>query len=626
VIRLRGKTWFLLLSRDSENTHHSIAICEDFDTSVNAWTDGTRVSPIFPLKGTTSATPPHLQDGERAVLHFLGPLFPGDLPELPCEYSFLTLGLYNLVFLSLSGRERRAVRQLATLRPSPWEEWHLTGAVIKRVRVSPRQAYHRPRRPTALRIPDELQTRDSVREYRCLIQSSRARASAGSSFFLRTLDRFDVRFRELVLSPRVDLSNRHRLLVNANAALSRQSSQTYAGTSPILETECHYWTHSLLGIGIASLALLKIRAFLDSQVRRANIIDRLLALARSNAFTGRLEHLRANDNFWSQDFLKADQHGDPPEAIPESEVMPLVTCFSGRDGFRSTDVSLSLPLETISSCNTPVWTLLTMTHEYSHNIVGAILGKLLPSTLEDSDEVFAMHKSGVFPNLFQQIRGLVCFGIWRFSPEGGSPIQNGEHLLSLIAANLHPASEILTHCFDFLYFYEGDVNAYIRSVWASWGVIPNIQMRIRDYVLRCLSAIHTQNIGRSPSGAALSMDQLLTALRSVASVLGSSPYLVDAISLLENERGHLEEELGKRELLVKLSQYVLYSPTVARLLEGAPSPTSGTRIVGQRVLEFSPEHIDPPLVFAAEFSRDTAANAARSLWLLTQIAFRADTE
>ena len=518
------------------------------------------------------------------------------------------------------------MRQLAVQTDSPWEEWSLLGAAITRVRISPRRIYRRPRRPAAQRLPDEPQTRDSVREYRCLMQSSRARASSQSLFFLEALDRFDLRFRDLILSPRVDLSNRHRLLVNANAALSRQSSQTYAGTSPIFETECHYWTHSLLGIGLASLALSKIRAFLDSQVRRANIIDRLLALSTFPAQPGRLENLRANDVFWSQDFLKGHEHTPPPQPIPESNVLPLVTCFSGRDGFRSTDVSLSLPLETISSSNTQVWTLLTMTHEYAHNIIGAILGKLLPSTLAESEEVLAMQKEGAFPDLFQQLRALLCFALWRFSPESRHAIQNGEHILGLIAANLHPASEVLTHCFDFLYFYEGDVDAYIRSVWASWGVIPNIQRRIRDYLLRCLSAIHTQNIARSPSGANLSITQLLTSLNAVSATLDNSPYIADAVNLLENDRPQIEEELEKRELLVKIARYVIYSPTVARLLEGSATATAGTRFAGQRSLEFSPERIDPPLIFAADYSRDTLASFARSMWILTQIAFRADTE
>ena len=52
--------------------------------------------------------------------------------------------------------------------------------------------------------------------------------------------------------------------------------------------------------------------------------------------------------------------GEPPDkdylwdvtlSDDSGELMPLITCFSARDGYRSTETTVSAPLAAVSSCN-----------------------------------------------------------------------------------------------------------------------------------------------------------------------------------------------------------------------------------------------------------------------------------
>jgi hypothetical protein len=171
-------------------------------------------------------------------------------------------------------------------------------------------------------------------------------------------------------------------LVNINAALSRLTSQTYSGISPILETECHFFTHSLLAVGTATMAIANFRRFIEDRVHESRLIGRLKCLAKQPPWTFDLMSLGTAHEFWDREHLFAAEIDELLEESPPTARMPTITYFSGRDGFRSTRLALSAPLEVLTGANSRTWSVLTLTHELCHILVDAVLGTLFPSATD----------------------------------------------------------------------------------------------------------------------------------------------------------------------------------------------------------------------------------------------------
>ena len=90
--------------------------------------------------------------------------------------------------------------------------------------------------------------------------------------------------------------------------------------------------------------------------------------------------------------------------------LPLIVCFSGRDGFRSTSFSLSAPLEVISGGNAYGWTPITLTHEICHVWITGFLSTIFPDP-NDSNELERMteiqNDTGV-KNVLDDLRVAMC--------------------------------------------------------------------------------------------------------------------------------------------------------------------------------------------------------------------------
>lgn len=624
-MRLRGGKYYLVLRRSQNHKSHNIEIYKDFDRVLASWEAGTRVSPVFALEGST---PPNFRSSSKSWLLFFGPVPPRVIASLPTPHCFLSLGLYNFVVFSTNPADRDAALSIPKSLSVSWEEWELSGNGIDDVQFSalPQTALTQKHVKLVLSQPKALQ--ETLREYVSVLATSLSRAEAFAPHFVSDLHRFDQKFRfEILADPKASITDKQRLLVLANAALSRHSSQTFAGTSPLFETECHFWTHSLLGVGMASLALLRARQFLESVVSRGRLIERLTQLASEPPYPGNLENLVARERFWDDDhlFKYASQKSVPDLHIPGSQdVLPLITCFSGRDGFRSTFVSLSAPLEVISCCNTTEWTLLTLTHESSHNIVYGFLGQLLPNVYDAAELLVVIESLGEqrYPTLLAQLRALLCFGIWRLSKLKNQRIGPRE-LSEIILRHWQTVNEVLTHCLDFLYFYRREPSLYISSVWASWGVVPNIQSRVSAYVVRCLCAIHTINISRD-NGIELSISSLETELNKARRLFPNAPYIEDALNELRTQPVYFRDELKNHEVLIKMARYIFYSSQLEKFIFYDSHLAGGRGRYPFKPLVFGSEVVENPLRFIAEYASDAAADGSRSLWLLHQIAFGKD--
>ena len=387
------------------------------------------------------------------------------------------------------------------------------------------------------------------------------------------------------------------------------------------------WSHSLLGLGTASLALRRIRAFIEKVFSTADFFERIKLLKNVKAESRRLYQISSRDSFWETDFLYAYEPQKKLESkeVQINEVLPLMTCFSGRDGFRSTQISLSAPLAVISGCNTTSWTLLTLTHEMSHTIIDGVLGLLLPNPDNDEELIDAIKLLDALEkeNMFDRLRDLLCYAYWVVRTDGKlhedklDPIK----LANIIREVGIEINEILTHIFDFLYFYMKDGYHYVSSIWSSWGVIPNIRHRIPDYIIRSLCALHATNLQRNDSYN-ITIDQLIEYLSKTLETYPDSPYIKDALDDLRSNRENYNKALKNRGLLVKFVRYFLYSSSIESMITREPDVTGGEHGgYPLKVLEFSDTMVRNPLRFIKEFSQDKMPDKQRSIWLLQQLAF-----
>jgi hypothetical protein len=454
-MRLAGGTDFLVLRRDESFLGHTVAFYDTFPEALATWTPGARISPVFALD---NATPPSLRDGAACWLLFAGPLHPERLDFGRSRGTFLTLGLFNVLLVSTTEEEAEIARQRIGLIGRCWEEWTLCGDRLVDRRYSERIAAQEPI-PRALRQvvkPSEELLNEALREYSTMMATSVGRAAWFLPEAVDDLLQFDALFRTAYSSGRGDAVLKQGMVVQVNAALSRFSSQTFSGTSPITETECHFWTHSLLGIGSASLALLSVRAHLLRVFGDSRLIANVLALKQLPPEPNDLAALPASDAFWQEPHLERARPLIPAPTSTDTEI-PQIMFYSGRDGFHSTPWSLSGPLELITSCNTTAWTMLTLTHEFAHFIVERLLGQLLPNPNSEADLVrtATVIKTSAPADLFEQLRAYLCFAMWTLTDNITAQEPTPALLAQAITSQHGELDEILTSLTDFLYFYQG---------------------------------------------------------------------------------------------------------------------------------------------------------------------------
>jgi hypothetical protein len=607
MLELNGGTHYLLLSRDGTNGHlvHST---RRFADALSKWDSGTRISPIYGLNGADA--PEIGSQNEQTWLLFFGPTYPGGINPEGLGPIYITQGIYDIIVYSTTTAQRQAaLAQVRALRVA-WEEWELSGHRLRKVRISPRDRHPIP--PQYLvplgSLPAALTP--SAREYAVLTATAIARFQDYLPQAAVELGTFDRGFRSVVLGQDVNDLDKQAQLVNANAAISRQSSQTFAGVSPIVETECHFWTHSLLGVGIPSMALMTIRRFVATVFSQAKFFSRLDAL-QDVAEPRNLLNEPASSDYWDTEHLYNPAVESRIAMAGPDEFLPLMTCYSGRDGFRSTRLSLSAPLEVITSCNTTVWTLLTLTHELSHTLLdGALSDKLLPNpsrqdALDRAVDLLARRR--VPASVMENLQRFMCHSLWALDrgQEHQTEELSAEDLATVLRRRWLELNELMTHVFDFLYFYQKDDEAYVRVIWASWGVIPNIQPRVGDYIVRTLCAIYVKFM-RTAQGIDKAIERTLELMTATAEKFPND-LIRSAVGQLKGDPSYFRSALQSRIPFVKVVRGFLYQPRIAQLLFRESAVGSGER-EGYDLTpkSFDTQRVTNPLRFISAYRRPAA--------------------
>lgn len=612
MVKLVGGTHFLILRGDGST--HTVECYRRFDEAVAKHDGNSRISPIFSVAGSS---PPTFEKDKPCHLLFLGPKYPGEttIPDgIDC---YLTLGLLNLVLFSDSAEKIDSLRDSLASGTVGWERWTLIGNVITEVE------HHFPGRssaPTEVTEPiglDRKPLTPTAREFQTALACAVGKAQLYKQPTEQLLLNYNKVLRRFLIDDSIQDVERLQFLAIANVSIARLTWQTYGGTSRIYESQIPIAMHSLLGIGTAVLGLHALTRFVEqvfeSHSTRTDL-ERLENIPAHNA--GRLLSIPATDNFWNRDFFA--RATDEIASRPDGPNLPQFATFSGRDGFRSTSISLSAPTESITGCNTPSWTLQTLTHEMSHTQVRIALGFLLPD-FAIPDDVQAVWTTITQPdsatNLRTQVRAFLAESIRQLSSKGTLEALSREEFFAALKDNLDEAHEILTHTFDFLYFYRGDEKTYLRAVWVSWASIPHIEDRVKNYIVRVLCAVYASNLRRD-NGVTMTLESVESALVELNTEFPDSLYIPEAISELRLNR---EEYLGRLRLrgaLVKFARYFLWSKDVAAML--SKDADLASHLVGGT---FTEERIKNPLAFIGAWSQEKIPDAIRSAWILQQLAY-----
>ncbi len=465
------------------------------------------------------------------------------------------------------------------------------------------------------------------------------------------------------------------ILFTLNAGLSRLSSQALSGTTPILRTECHFWPHSLLGIGVANLGLRNITTFLSSLAQYSRYDHRIFELRKEEFDTSKYTINKPNGGF--PDFVCIDHievnaasNLDNPELLKrgkleseEGKSATPITYFSGRDGFMNDVLTTSAPLSSVSGANSYQWNLGTITHEISHRILSGHIYECMEDFLEDmsklqkedetdwkdtqayfqtSPETFAEYASRMIGRTFLLLH---CLSF----DEAEMKLALNHPSDFFFGAYDHHAKEIeelLVHIFDFYHFYGEDPKKYCDFIWLSWAVQPSIERNLEEYVKRTLVALSVKHFARE-NWKKLAVADFLNVLKEepLASRLHLCPKVKDLLND-ENKKEDFDTFLDTVKHLVilfhmyfKLDQLqtgasaeLFGNPEKRVLMRNGKKErryyhyrNSANTFVSENSLIGRPRFSNP-LVFLRDFSREERPNAAQSAWLLHMLAFNVDLQ
>lgn len=649
-MKIENESKFLVLHSDAGAGTPRLEIVASFPEVLSRWTAGTRLSPVWLVSGYGLDL--SVDCAEPQEILFLGPLQPAlildqvlALRQPGAAEIWLSAGCFNVIVREpLRDGEAACVRDLATWAERAdivYERWIITEGRVSEVHS---RAHDVSRTPAELKKLSQLAeaTLDeglqaTMEEYLALQASTLTRSAAITPDLYKdfvavgdSVGRLVQAYADKALSP-IDLNSR---LVSINAALSRASSQAYSGTPPILGTECHFWTHSLLGTGAANIALAGLAHWVQGVLGEERIPERLRALREVLRDVPNLNRLQTDSDLLDLDLLHAGQ-------IAEDErgpTYPLVTYFSGRDGFSSHLQTLSAPIATLAECNSYRSSLMTVTHEISHILVHGALPAIYPDHTRSDvlEELAAMTGRNYAPaNMLAAARKLMFEGLISMEQaERGEDFEIDNILAAIPDIFIHnrlEAQEILVHTFDFVYFYAGNPDFYIKSIWHSWCAIPGIADRIASYVMRTLCAI-SANLLRDPAEKRLpaAIRAVRTSLQTLQADGGlMSDYVDRALAYLDHIEADpkrletLRREYMGRLDLVRLVRLFLYSDTLAAKLYSDPysrsvrdSKTGSLKTL----LVYDTAPVGNPITFLRD-NLKANPRPAESIWVLHSLAF-----
>lgn len=654
-MRLGIRESFLALHDGHDGNGRAVVFHESLADALGQWSAGSRISPIWPIgfaPSSATSLPSNsspLPSPVSGCLTFIGPVRPRRLqdgvPGLDSAASvWASMGCFNIVVhTGTDAAQVEIATQLmawARAQRIASEQWHLDAGRI----------VHTDRHVLVQKDSEALSAllgfggdhhhpavRTAYQENVVATATSLARAAAVYPPIHDEIEQAAasmVAIMQCFADDQLTLLEMQSRLQSMNAAMSRFSSQAFSGIPPIEGTECHFWIHSLLGTGSANLALASLVASVQQVLGAALLPERLALLGTITKKVPTSGELVDDEKLLSFDIM------DEVQPVSDPQIVPLITYFSGRDGFSSHVQTLSAPLTTLAECNSRRSNLLTVTHEISHILVQSALAVISPtpsdlSQMRNARELIEPDaEAGTMLDAARQLflEAIVAMDLAeRGRNDTISHAQAADELPRMIERTRMEVQEILVHTFDFLYFHQGDPEYYVKNIWHSWCAIPGIADRVPEYLMRTMCAVSPRFLKDKPGtrfeAALLGVE---TTLRKIEGEIGlDGNYVTHVLAYIDDIRRdnqlrrQVEKQYFVRMRLVRLVQIFLYSEKLAAKLFHDPHVGGGKGYGRKKPLEYDTHPVGNALQFLRNQLKSDPREA-ESMWVLHALAFDTD--
>ncbi|WP_344778497.1 hypothetical protein [Nocardioides panacisoli] len=438
------------------------------------------------------------------------------------------------------------------------------------------------------------------------------------------------------------------LLVEINACLTMLNSQAVGVTPPLTQSSFPVGEYSLLGIGSAARAAWRIYRHMSDIFANAQHLDRLHAMRHGAPFDSGVVPYRFNPASWESSPLSIETQ--PPGADPSPPRRHIVY-FSSRWGFHQTIQSVSLSWQCINGNAATDWNLLTLSHEFLHSHLRELLDELL--LVQDDAELAALveaYNSGEPTTwsiaakqfLLQRLRwidhGLQLIAARDTAEQNGqshveivrSAPMTAEEAHHLLRDRLRFLEEVIVHVMDYIYFYDADDELFVSSLWHSWALVPNVQPKIDEYVLRTLLALastwRSHDETQAFDDASARLDSCLASILDAGDhgLVGLARSVLDEgeTNVSGSGRTDLRTRFGMAFPLVRWTKQFLISSELHAKLAHDELRVAGERAYPIDPWEFPDSRIESPTGFLLDrFRRMTRAYEndrleSDSLWQL----------
>lgn len=637
---------------DSKNEYYilyspysnKVQISSDYQETLKNWRQSSRISPVFPFSGDDK-TINNIVNGTYYTLAF-GFIDPNDFreyfqPQISSYYHFLTYGLMNNFIISESESFILEAQTWLKEKNTIYEMWKICNFEIKNKTVTEEldKEYN-------LNIDYTLFERNNkslhpyLHEYIPLIKAVINKSHIFFPLILGELSNFHNTVEKVLLYD----DNKFSLIMKMNfitticASLSRFSSQLFSGVSTIAENPSYFWNHSLFGIGLPIIGIIRLKQYIELFSEQTQIVQRL------ELYNLIKNEKPCDDTLYNKDanFLKHQKVESKIHSAPKDFIKNIV-CFSGRDGFKSSRATVSVPLISISACNSIAWSPMTLTHELCHQIAESALSWFYPPIeLDDENADNNQENTKVFIEKFKdetrcdhlldeiqiaflkqliQIHSIETKDI-SFSIKGFivflRDIKNSSHRL---------INEIITQLLDYKYFYDSNTTIYHRNIWVSWSMIPNINVNVEEYIFRTLCITMTKYID-DDDRYELAKRDLYEDLNALIKLYPHSNLLQETIRKMNDTSfwSSMKLRLAKHKSLILLLLSTLFSVDFAGKFgkDIAHRTGTGTKKYNFTYLDFTSTSISNPVDFLKTFSDEISYNSLRSYWVLYKLAFSKD--
>lgn len=625
-LRLNGKQRFLIASNTAGKKR--ISVVSSLTDSLKRWSPSTKISPIYQLELKGQTLSEESLDDHQFIL-FLGPLSPARILEWWCEdcVVWITVGLFNVMVQAKTATRINRILTWAKNNSIRFELWRLEDGTIKKTTFSSNLAESNSWQAEIVKISRLSLSPDLqrlVQDYCSIMASALSKAATASPEMFQDLLTVNAFIKNLLKEHSKNNAYCTKVLSEINSSLAHLSSQALSGISPLSENQSEPQLHSLLGVGVATVAFSRLRSFIESTLGRARIAERLTVAGRQPAKNHpRLETMSSEDEFWFRDHLAAINI----EAT-DYQAIPLVPYFAGYGTFKGSALTIRAPFNVISSCNSLRWSLLPVSHEISHLVVRTALTVIFPDLANRKalDQSLKMLAPAYSPRtLMEEIQRYFLLTVLQLDSLSTSRHEmtvNAEDMSNILRKWHQEIEEIMVHVFDYLYFYGQDAEMYVKVQLINADEKP-IENRVRHYFLRVLCALMSSHLRRG----AIAEEVCITQLQQIIKILsedGALNMVFHRAGMNLSDDHELKMNLIAYKPIIRIVRTFLYSEMIATQLRqefelnGGKASRGGYSLIPE-LFEF--DKLSNPLRFLWHYSEDIKPSAVRSSWMLNTLAF-----